>query len=194
MRLSQWTHFACILSQQLKELLVLMLRKLLLTCLALLFGLGAVATAQEAQPPKSSEPGQATRRARLPRGFHAGPRRGRREARGFARKLNLTEDQQKLAQSIRQKYFAATKTHREQLFQLREKRLAGTFTAEDQERAKALRQEMMIAMSGMREESLGVLTPEQRIQLDGLREEHRQRREEMRQRRLERRQNRPNVN
>ena len=171
-----------------------MLRKLLPSCLALLFGLGTVATAQETQPPKPGEPTQATRRARLPRGFHAGPRRGGRQGRGFARNLNLTEDQQKLAQSIRQKYFAATKTHREQLFQLREKRLAGTFTAEDQERAKALRQEMMTAMRGMREESLGVLTPEQRTQRDSLREEHRQRREEIRQRRQERRQNRPLVN
>jgi Spy/CpxP family protein refolding chaperone len=106
----------------------------------------------------------------------------------------LTEDQRKLAQSIRQKYFAATKTHREQLFQLREKRLAGTFTAEDQERAKTLRQEMMTAMRGMREESLGVLTPEQRSQLDSLRGERRQRREEMRQRRQELRQNRPPLN
>ena len=165
-----------------------MLRKLLLSCLALLFGLGAVATAQETQTPKSAEPGQATRRARPPRGFHLRPKRGLRQARTFGPRLNLTDDQMKLGQSIRQKYFATTRPQREQLFQLREKRFAGTFTPEDRERAKTLRQEMMTAMRGMREESLGVLTPEQRSQLDSLKEERRQRREVMRQRRGEMRQ------
>ncbi len=170
-----------------------MLRKILLSCLVLLLGLGTVATAQQTQTP-NPEPDQTTRRALPPRGFHARPNRQWKQGRGFGNQLNLTDDQKKAAQSIRQKYFAATKIHREQLFQLREKRLAGTFTPEDQERARALRQEMMTAMRGMREESLGVLTPEQRSQLDSLREQRRQRREEMRQRREEQRVNRPPVN
>jgi len=174
-----------------------MFRKLLPSCLALLFGLGAVAKAQEPQPPKPLEPaatgqgagpatGQVSRRQRPPRGFFP---RQKREGRAVAsaQQLNLTDDQRRQGQQIRQKYFAATKSQREQLFQLREKRLAGTFTDVDKERSRTLRQEMMTSMRGMREESLGVLTPEQRSQLDTMREQRKQRRDEMRMRRGERR-------
>jgi len=182
-----------------------MFRKLLPSCLALLFGLGAVAKAQETQPPKPTEPpatgqaasqaagqtvGPASRRQRPPRGFFP---RQKREGRAvaFGRQLNLTDDQRRQGQQIRQKYFGATKSQREQLFQLREKRLAGTFTDQDRDRARALRQEMMTAMRGMREESLAVLTPEQRSQLDTMREQQKQRRDDMRERREQRRLNRP---
>ena len=169
-----------------------MFRKLLLSCMALLFGMGAVATAQEPQPPRPPAAGQAARRQRPPRGFFPRQRREGR-ARSFGQRLNLTDDQLKQGQQLRQKYFAATKPQREQLFQLREKRLAGTFTDADSERARALRQEMRTAMRGMREESLGMLTTEQRSQLDAMRQQRKQRREEMRQRREQRRLNKPPI-
>jgi len=191
-----------------KEFFRLMFRKLLPSCLALLFGLGAVAKAQEAQPPKPTEPSatdqatgqttgqttnQAGRRQRRPRGFFPHQKREGRAV-ASAQQLNLTDDQRRQGQQIRQKYFGATKSQREQLFQLREKRLAGTFTDADKERSRALRQEMMTAMRGMREESLGVLTPEQRSQLDTMREQRKQRRDGMRMRRGERRFDSPPLN
>jgi hypothetical protein len=167
-----------------------MLRKLLPPSLLLLFTFGTVATAQETQPPKPTEQNQSVRRQRPQRGFLGRQLREKRQRLAVGQALNLTDEQKKLGQSIRQKYIASMKTQREQLFQLREKRLAGTFTDEDQQRATALRQEMRTAMQGMHAESLGVLTQEQRTQLDSLREQRKQRREEMRQRREERRQTR----
>jgi hypothetical protein len=168
-----------------------MLRKLLPSCLALLFGLGAVATAQETQPPKPTEPNQSMRRQRPGRAF---PRRHLRERRAkmdLDRALNLTDEQRKLGQAIRQKHIASMKTQREQMFQLRERRLAGTFSDQDRALAQSLRQEMRTAMRAMRQESLTILTQEQRSQFESLGQQRKERREQMKQRREERRQNRP---
>jgi len=98
---------------------------------------------------------------------------------GLPQSLNLTNEQREAERAIVQRHLAATKTQREQLFQLREKRLAGTFTEEDQARAQTLRQELRESMTGIRSESLSLLTAEQRTQLESLRAERQKRREEM---------------
>jgi Spy/CpxP family protein refolding chaperone len=120
------------------------------------------------------------------------PREGRRHARmdrhrGFAgmRELNLTEEQRQQHRAILQRQMSNTKTQREELFRLREKRFAGTFTAEDEARARALRQEIHNSMEGIRSEMEGVLTSEQRAKLEQLKTERKARRDEMREHRRE---------
>jgi Spy/CpxP family protein refolding chaperone len=101
------------------------------------------------------------------------------------KELNLSDDQRQQARAIMQRRLAGTKAQREELFSLREKRIAGTFTADDQARAKALRQEMRAAMEGGRAEMEGLLTAEQKAKLAQLKEDRKSRVEERRQRRQE---------
>jgi Spy/CpxP family protein refolding chaperone len=103
------------------------------------------------------------------------------------RELNLTEEQRSQQRAIVQRHLASTKGQREELFKLREKRIAGTFTDEDIARVRALRQEMHDSMEGIRTEMEGVLTTEQRAQLEQLKAERKARHEEMRERFRERR-------
>ena len=92
--------------------------------------------------------------------------------------LNLTDAQRQQRHEILQRHLQAVKQQRDELFQLQQKRIEGNFTAEDQSRAKAIREELRTAMQGMRGEMLNTLTTEQRSQLATLREQRRQRREE----------------
>ena len=121
-------------------------------------------------------------------GRHEGRRHGRigRHPRsGGMRELNLTEEQRQQQRAILQRQLGTTKAQREELFKLREKRIAGTFTAEDEARAQALREEIRTSMNGIRAEMESVLTAEQRAKLEQLKTERRARREEMRERRRE---------
>src|SRR6185503_20090262 len=131
------------------------LRKSIISVLGLSLTLASVAVAQEAQPqsPTTPETRMKARSERLARRGERGKRRaGMRHRGGIARhlmkELNLTEDQRQQARAIMQRRLAGTKAQRQELFNLREKRIAGTFTADDQARAKALRQEMRAAMQG----------------------------------------------
>lgn len=121
-----------------------------------------------------------------------GPPVGRRHGRmgrhgriGGMRELNLTEEQQQQQRAILERQMGNTKAQREELFKLREKRIAGTFTAEDEARAGALRDEIRNSMKGMRSELESILTAEQRTKLEQLKTERKGRREEMRERRRE---------
>ena len=125
------------------------------------------------------------------------PREGRRHKRmgrhrGFAgmRKLNLSEEQRQQQRAIVQRQLGTTKAQREELFRLREKRVAGTLTPEDEARAQSLRSEIRNSMQSMRTELEGVLTAEQRTQLEQLKTERKARRGEMREHRRERREHR----
>ena len=113
---------------------------------------------------------------------------GRRES---LRQLNLSDEQRQQQRAILQRHFAATKAQREQLFQLRERRLEGSFTAEDRARARSIRQELRQAMQGIRGEMRNTLSAEQRSQMEAFREQRRQRREEMMRQRQEFRRTRP---
>jgi Spy/CpxP family protein refolding chaperone len=169
-----------------------MLRRMLSPFLFMVIALSTAVLAQETT--KSMPPGSG-RAIGINRLQHMkGPRRRLMRFRnllGPQNRLNLTAEQKQQQRAILQSHLVATKSQREQLFQLREKRLDGTFTPEDQERAKALRQEIRNSMAGIRQETLNLLTPEQRSQLESIRLERKQRRQEMMNRRKEMMQNPP---
>jgi Spy/CpxP family protein refolding chaperone len=107
------------------------------------------------------------------------------------RELDLSEQQRQQGRAIMQRRLESVKGQREELFKLREKRIAGTFTADDEVRAKALRQEMRTAMEGARTEMDGVLTAEQKAKLEGLEKERKERIEQRMKERQERLNNKP---
>jgi len=116
-------------------------------------------------------------------------REGRERHRGMGhlmRELNLTEEQRQQSRTIMQRRLESTKLQREELFKLREKRIAGTFTADDEARARALHQEIRTAMEGARTEMGGVLNAEQKARLEGLKKERKERMEQRMKERQER--------
>jgi Spy/CpxP family protein refolding chaperone len=160
------------------------LRKSLLGISGIILTFGMVAFAQQSQTATTSQDG-AIKRERLERreklrGRLEGMRRhGGREGlrhRGpgvgkAMRGVDLTEVQREQIRAITQRRLEGTKAQREELFKLREKRIAGTFSAEDGARAKALHQEIRTAMEGVRSETEGVLTAEQKARIEELRKE-----------------------
>jgi len=107
------------------------------------------------------------------------------------RELNLTDEQRQQQQAIVQRHLAIVKAQREELFNLREKRAQGNFTAEDGARAKALRQEIHDSMQSVHTEIESILTPEQRTKLEQFKTERKARHDEVLKRRQERRENTP---
>ena len=87
------------------------------------------------------------------------------------RELNLTDAQREQIRAITQRRLEATKSQREELFKLREKRIAGTFSADDEARARTLRQEIQSSMEGVRAETEALLTVEQKARLEQLKTE-----------------------
>ena len=149
-------------------------RMSIISGLALILSLGIVAVAQQTQTQSPATPEARTkaRAERLARRGEFGKRHGRMGHRGgigrLARELNLTEEQRQQSRAIMQRRLEGTKAQREELFKLREKRIAGTFSADDEARAKALRQEMRTAMEGTRAEMEALLTAEQKAKLEQL--------------------------
>jgi Spy/CpxP family protein refolding chaperone len=94
----------------------------------------------------------------------------------LARELNLSDAQKAQSRAIMERRLASTKGQREELFKLREKRIAGTFTAEDGARAKALHEEIRASMEGARTEMDGVLTAEQKAKREELKAERKAKR------------------
>ena len=178
------------------------LRKSLFGILGTILACGVVAFTQEPQPQTPSTPDNAFRKERIDRTERRREQMGgqeiRQDGRGrrgrgmghLIRELNLTEEQRQQSRAIMQRRLESVKTQREELFKLREKRVAGTFTADDEARAKALRQEMRTAMEGVRTEMAAVLTEEQRTKLEQLKKE----RKEKFQERMKERQERLNQN
>ena len=151
-----------------------------------LFGLvlasGMVAVAQ--QPQQTTAP-DGSRQERMERRTRHREEMGRhREMRGhgapgrFMRELNLTDAQREQMRAITQRRLEATKSQREELIRLREKRIAGTFSADDENRAKALRQEIQSSMEGARAETEAVLTAQQKARLEQLKAERNAKHEE----------------
>jgi protein CpxP len=150
-------------------------RKSLITILGIILAFGTVVVAQTQTPSPDSDSRLKNRSERI---AARGERRGRRERMGhrggaahLMRELNLTDEQRQQSRAIMQRRLAGTKSQREELFALREKRIAGTFTADDEARAKALRQEMRASMEGIRAEMEGILTAEQKTKLEQLQQE-----------------------
>src|SRR6266540_2487999 len=118
------------------------LRKSLFGVAGIMLAVGMGVCAQETQSPTpSTQDGTLQRdrverierrRERMANREERGPREGRERHRGMGhmmRELNLTEEQRQQSRAITQRRLESTKLQREELFKLREKRIAGTFTA-----------------------------------------------------------------
>jgi Spy/CpxP family protein refolding chaperone len=167
------------------------LRKNLLGISGIILAFGMVAFAQESKTPTTTQDGNLRRerleRRRELRGQFEGMREhGGREGLGrrgpglgkAMRGIDLTDAQREQIRSITQRRLESTKTQREELSTLREKRIAGTFTAEDGARAKALHQEIRTAMDGIRTETEGVLTSQQKARIEELQKERKAKHEQ----------------
>ena len=85
--------------------------------------------------------------------------------RGF-RQLNLTDQQKQQARPIMQTQFQGTQAQRQEMRQLMQKRRAGTLTAQDETRAKELRQQLMQSRQGVRTQLMNILTADQKAKLE----------------------------
>ena len=155
----------------------------------LLAALAVAAAAQQTTPaPPRGDEGRD--------GRHAGPRRGgKRFAHGHGLRalgrLNLSDEQRAQLRVLHENLRRSTETPRAELRQLFAGRAAGgPLTDEQRARAGQLRDELRRAGESHRQQVLGLLTPEQRAQLEEWKQEREQRRDERRQRREERRQRR----
>jgi protein CpxP len=173
----------------------------------LVCGISAVgALGQETPPQSQTAPAQdeSLRRDRIERMQKRRERMERREGiagdrrhsgmgrHGEIGELNLTDEQRQQRRAIMERRLEITKVQREELFRLGEKRRAGTFTADDEARAKALHQELRSSMESVRSEMDGVLTAEQKAKLEELKSERKQKREQRKEQRMKERQERLN--
>jgi len=144
--------------------------------LTLTFG----ASAALAQQPQNDS---ATQQQGAPEGREFGRRKGRGMRRGFGtlralRELNLTDAQQQQVRAVVDRFVASIEPQREQLKQLREQGRDGVEPSADvQEKARALRQQIHQSEQNMRTEILALLTAEQRTRLEQIEQERKARRE-----------------
>lgn len=174
------------------------LRKSLFGVVGIMLAAGMGVCAQEKQSQTPSIQDGTLQRERVERMERRRERMGNREGleRRWAQErhdmgrlmgeLNLTEEQRQQSRAIMERRLETTKLQREELFKLREKRIAGTFSADDEARARALHQEIRAAMEGARSEMDGVLTAEQKAKLEGLKKERKERMELRKKERQER--------
>jgi protein CpxP len=158
-------------------------RKLTFTSLTLglIFALSAVAFAQ--QQPANAPQGNGQQQE-WPGGRGRGGRRGMgKEGRGgmlrLMSQLNLTDAQRQQLRAIEDRFEASTKTQREEMRRLHES-TQGQPSADTEARMQTLRGEMGQAMKGMRQEMMGILTQDQRTQLEQLMKERKARHQERR--------------
>jgi Spy/CpxP family protein refolding chaperone len=183
------------------------LRKNLFGVTGIVLTFGMVAFAQQTQTPTTTQDGtlkseRLERRERLRertdgmrlerreklrermdgmRSRHGGPEGlGRREhiPGDIMPGVQLSDEQRQQARAIMQRRLEGNKTQREELFKLSEKRIAGTSNADDEARAKALRQEIRAAMEASRTEVQGILTAEQKAQIEEFQKQRKARHEQ----------------
>jgi periplasmic protein CpxP/Spy len=160
------------------------LRKSLLGISGIILTFGMIAFGQQPQTPTTTTPDGTLKRERLERRERLRERgegrRGHLGREGFGQRgpgrgnlhgIELSEAQREQIRAITERRLESTKAQREELFKLREKRTADTFSANDEARAKALRQEIRAAMDGMRTETEAVLTAEQKARIEELQKE-----------------------
>jgi Spy/CpxP family protein refolding chaperone len=169
-----------------------------LNCLVVILGIifgGTIAVVAQ-EPPKSDPVDRERiermqqRRERIGRRAPFGGQEGMHRLRArrigrFLSELNLSEQQREQRRAIVQRQLAATKAQREELFQLREKRIAGTFSADDQARAKALHEQIRASRESARAEMEALLTAEQKAKLEEFKRDRKARLEERMKRRQE---------
>ena len=140
--------------------------------LGLLTAFGAVVAVVQAQQPATQNPTEGPERMGRAegRGFRRGPGAG-----GFGpamlRELNLTDDQKQQVRTILQQSFAGSKTAREELRQLGEKRRQGTLTTEEEARARTVHEQLRASMKDTETKIASVLTVEQKAKVEELRKE-----------------------
>ena len=168
--------------------------KKLLTLAGLFLGLSTclpVFAQQTGLPPAGQEGGEqqqqmGRRRGREDRGMRRMGRKRERGMRALSR-LNLNETQQTQIRAIRDASRQRTQAQRDELRQLFQSRQGGSeFTPEQQARARQLMTELRSTDESIHQEILGVLTTEQRSQLEQWREEQKSRRQGMRKRGMQR--------
>jgi hypothetical protein len=170
------------------------LRKILPALIGLILTPASAIIAQEstATPPTPQANREQIRQGRPGfRAMQARKRLAKRAMRDGLRQLSLTDDQKLQRRAIIGRHLSALKIQRDQLVQLRNRKLEGSLTDEDRARARSIRQELRSSMQGMRTELRNSLTAEQRTQLQNFREQRKQRREEFMKRRQEFRTTRP---
>ncbi|MBA3255237.1 MAG: Spy/CpxP family protein refolding chaperone [Pyrinomonadaceae bacterium] len=170
------------------------LRRILPLLASLTLAFAAIAHGQEPQAPAQDGGIRGDRMRHREGRSHDRMGKGGRFGLGKLRRmheLNLTDEQRQQQRAIVQRHLESVKAQREELSTLREKRAQGNFTAEDEARAKALRQEIHRSMQGVHTEIESILTPEQRTKLEQFKTERKARHDEMRKRRQERRGNTP---
>lgn len=127
----------------------------------LMFGASALAqqTQQNSNTAAPQQRGAQMRRMMMRR------RAMRGEMRGFSQ-LNLTDQQRQQMRSIMQAQGQGSQAQRQEMSQLMEKRRAGTLTAQDETRAKELRQQLMQSRQGERTQMMNILTPDQKAKME----------------------------
>jgi protein CpxP len=161
-----------------------MRRRTLPVISSLILAFSTIAFAQQGQTPSPDNTSRPdTIRPKDGRG--RGMRDHRRDMFGWARELNLSDEQRQQQRAIIQRHLESTTAQREELARLRQKRIAGTFTAEDEARAKALHREFEGSRKEVRDELSSILTPEQRSKLEQMQTQRKARRQEMQKRRTE---------
>ncbi len=142
--------------------------------LGLLTAFGAVIQAQQPATQNPAEgPGRMGRGEGRGFGRGAGPEGGLGPA--MLRELNLTDDQKQQVRTILQQGFAGSRTAREELRQLGEKRRQGTLTTEEEARARTLHEQMRATMKDTETKIASVLTAEQKAKIEELRKERKAR-------------------
>ena len=148
-----------------------------------------------AQTAGTEQDGQTTRAERGGKGGHRGHRGGKRGGEfggrgghfgGGFRGIELTDAQKASMKQLRQAFGERTKSLREQLHakrqELRQAESGATFNeqlaAQKLAEASALQAKLMAEQFKLRQESLALLTPEQKTQLEQRRQQREQRREQ----------------
>ena len=127
----------------------------------LMFGGSVIArqTQQNSNAAAPSQRGAQMRRMMMRRRGMGGMMRG-------IRQLDLTDQQKQQARSIMQTQGQGTQAQRQEMRQLMQKRRAGTLTAQEEARAKELRQQLMKSRQDARTQLMTVLTAEQKAKLE----------------------------
>ena len=152
---------------------------------------GSIVFAQTTTPDQSNP--QGTRTERRAGGKHRGHGFGGMRRGGFFRQLNLTEDQKTKIQQIRQSFGERNKPLREQLRakrqELRQANEGGTFNealaTQKLTEMASLEAKLMGERHRLHQETLSVLTAEQKAQLEQSKAQFKNRRGERRQRDME---------
>jgi Spy/CpxP family protein refolding chaperone len=94
--------------------------------------------------------------------------------------LNLTDSQKEQTRTIFENFNTSTKTQREEMRALAMKRRDGIITTEETARLKEFKIQLKTSGKQMHNSILAILTPEQRTQLEQIKEDGKQKMEERR--------------